>query len=324
MTRKVRRWTALVSITIAALFSAASAEACLEPTLAVWPHVAAPGDEVSYSLTGLDATDRYTVRVGGQPVTPELTADGPTASGKFRMPDTGGQLRDASANVLNSRDDFNPVPPAQSPEPVKSVSAPQATPGVSDSPSASGTTSTPSGGSRSPDTEAQPALPFAGRGSVAGRDSVPQSGAPTPHSARTPAPLARAQRTATRPARIAPGRSDPAVTRAPLAHPARVTTRAPLRRALPESLPAPGRAEPAPLITGGHEFPLPAIVLGVALMGAAVFLMRSRRPPAEPVLVPAPHTPDPPSLPDIEAELQELIAEQHAREAARERAPTPV
>ena len=71
-------------------------------------------------------------------------------------------------------------------------------------------------------------------------------------------------------------------------------------------------AAPTPAGGDGSVLPLPALLAAVALLAAGAALVRRRRPPSLPAVVP-PSAPLDPRDAAIEAELQEIVAEERAR-----------
>jgi hypothetical protein len=305
-----------------------AAQACNDPTVSVRPNVAGPGDTMRYTITNLTAGAKYELSVEGVLVVPTREATSTSASGTFTMPDLGDRSGGISIGGPIEHWDIENSPTRKF-DTDGTYRAPASTPtGPPESQPAPGTPPADVPGGREP-----------GAANPAGKliDDAPAHRAPQPLRATRPdgpgpqtaapveaeVPLAApapvtaepdavsSPRNELRAAPVAPGR--PRATPAGPVH-ATVPQPAPPRpRTETVSAPEPGAPE--------HDGPAPPLMLVAALTaagGCALWLMLLLRRGGE-AAAPRATAPDPRIPPDasVEAELQEIVAEERARQLSR-------
>ena len=312
----------------AVLLVPGAAQACNEPTVSVWPNVAGPGDTMHYTITNLTAGAQYELSVEGVLVVPTREATSTSASGTFTMPDLGDRSGGISIGGPIEHWDIENSPTRKF-DTDGTYRAPASTlTGPPESQPAPGTppADVPGGRERG---AANPAGRLNGEAPArraprplrATRPDAPgpQTAAPVeaevPLAAPTPATAepdaVSAPRRELRAVPVAPGR-----IRATPPPPARATVP---ERASPRlqietvSAPEPGAAE-----HDGPALPLMLVAALSAAGGCAVWLMLLLRRGGE-AAVPRAMAPDPLIPPDasVEAELQEIVAEERARQIAQ-------
>jgi hypothetical protein len=339
--------TALV-VPASLLLLATDASACLTTGVSVIaPGPVEPGQSVTYTVAGqIDPAATYDVKINGQ-VVPH-TESGPRsqaggATGTFVMPKLGVAAGTVEIQALIHHDDVAGETPPQSSfqyrdpalTPPSGTAAPAAGPAPAPGSAPQPATQVTQPGAGATPSAAPPSSPPAMSG-----PRVPQPQGSPPSSGHavelaTPAPIrARGGRRAARTVRtvggqvVAPAYVPRNGDLVPLPH--RHALRATGARTTPTHTPAagatlvrPGTAVPvAPVAspqsrgTGSPVAVLVAValILGVLGVGGAGVAARSRRPPApEPSRPPETAAFDP-----VEAELQELIAAELARQLATE------
>ena len=320
---------------------AATASACQEPNLFVPQNRVSAGDPVNFSISGTEVGATYTVHVGGPngPSVGQFSDTDPAlgTSGSFTMPDMGSsEIGDLEVTALvdhqgiqySPRDFVDYVPPAApaNPAPPSGTSEPgsPATNGAPASQShhvpAKTTAGSPvsgpghaSGDDGSGGTAAPAAAPVAPVSATFGRSrQTSGTSASEPPSSAAAAPAATHRRTTAEPrsshgAANAVHQADSSVSSA--SHEAVGPAR---EVAVPAHA---GRATPGAIIGGG-------VTLLAAMAGACFVFLRRRGGPAEDHVAAKAPLWTPPSVRAeadwrtavIEAELQEMIAEERAKE----------
>jgi hypothetical protein len=336
-----------VAVFILAL-TAAPGWACIEPEIGVSQDPVHPGDPVYFTIINLtpdpDQPAEWTVKVDETPVASGKTSNA-TDHGQFPMPDAGASATSVSVQLVVKHHDIENVeqtlaPPASSPIQYAGRSVASA-PGDQQQP-ASPTTAPVSAESQTQHAgSASPAPPSTAPGQGdARRPRTPRKGGPTPtrepDRVRHPTRALDPHVLATRPqAAATPGdRARDAVTAQVI--PAAAVTGASARsssrdrhRAAREQV-APSDARP-PVVAFGNPAAdaaapgartathavsraWPGIAALMVLLAAAMFRWRRRFGGASPGATP-PSPPPPDQELAIEAELQELIAEEKARQS---------
>ena len=302
MTSRFR--VALLAMVAAALAAPGVGQACISVHLSVLTPLVGPGGTVRYSISGLESGATYTVQFGSYSVDSGV-ADGGGVAGTFTMPDLGSSPRTIYVTGIYTHSDipdgtapFDPVgqvqyQPAAAPPPPAPPPAPPPTP-----PPAQQRSVVRSGGHlpksvfpkavKNPSPKAAPTPTFGAQGGDR-KFRAPEIAMP-----------------------VAPKVRHAVAKRRSLARPrTRVEARPP-----PVALPAP-RLQP--LVTAPHPMPAPqrvpwvvvAILVLLLLMTAGgsgwIVALRRRRP-----ATPAPELAEL----ELEAELQEIIAEERAKAGA--------
>lgn len=286
---------AFVIVAGACLTFSASASACQIANLVLSPRTAGPGDTVTYSISGIAPNATYSFTIGGMEV-PGTNDSSVGVDGTFAMPDLGSQERmvdangtcscpeDANSMVLHDSITYLPPPPA----------APPAT-GSSQGSDSAPAQAVPAQSSRQPETSAQkraPAAPpthpaAAPSAQGSGGGSVLRTEVAAPQPVKTPsdsAPQAKAEERTGEASSSAPNRVLDRIGGTTSVGPAKVPTLGLLAIAL-------------------------ILIVGLGLAGLAIYIFRNGPDPDAAVRDPAPPGPDP-----IEAELQQIIAEEMARQ----------
>ena len=272
---------------------AALASACSITNL-VLDKSAGPGDTVSYSISGIEPNSTYSFTIGGQTVSG--TNDGsPGASGTFTMPDLGSQQQtltaqgscscpDSSDNPgLSASMQYLPPPPAASsgsPQESDSAPAPAVAAHGSQQPKTPAKKQVPAASPSHP-AAAAPSAQDSGGGAVLGTKVV----APQPVNAPSDStPRAKAKERTGEASSGVPNRVLDTIGGRTSVGPAKVPTLGLLAIAL-------------------------IVIVGLGLAGLAIYIFRNGPDPDAAVRNPAPTGPDP-----IEAELQQIIAAEMARQ----------
>ena len=334
-------------VLLSCLAAAGAAWACNEPYITVNPSSAGPGDTIKWTLANVEPRAKYTVTVAGRAAGDGVAGDSPP-TGTYEMPDFGTSPRDVyfqwtltheEASATHAEGSFNGEtgsaevayrPPATSPQPAPQTPAP---------------------------TAPAPSEPGAGLGVANPREKKGAAGKPVgpgprtdPPAVREPAPRSPAPVGTVVPVagRQVPDRT-PVPARVELVEP-RAEDRSALTAEAPRvdaeariALPGPQPSRRLPLVHAtGRSIPaaeeppaLPAtvvvglsvlLVLGLGAVG--IWTLRGRGSlPGSRLAAGGPQW-VPPGLglearaQDllVEAELQELIAEERARQVAREAA----
>jgi hypothetical protein len=102
------------AIALLLLLVASPASACNCPTLmitgpmgAAAPHVAGPGDQVTYTVTELTSGATYSILVDGTEIAGGQLQSGTQVSGTFVVPDLGGSSRNVNVEAKVTHEDFN-------------------------------------------------------------------------------------------------------------------------------------------------------------------------------------------------------------------------
>jgi hypothetical protein len=272
----------------------ASAWACPTTTL-VLPDSAGPGDTVSYSIAGIVPNATYNFTIAGQEISGTNTSSSDNGvSGTFTMPDLGSQQLTLTAHGSCSCPDSSdnpgltasmqylpPPPPASTRSPQGSDSTPA--PAV------------PAQSSQQPKTSAKKQAPVASPSHPAAAPSAQASSGgaelgtevAAPQPVKTPsdsAPQAKAKERTGEASSSAPNRVLDTIGGTTSVGPAKVPTLGLLAIAL-------------------------ILIVGFGLAGLAIYIFRNGPDLEAAVRHPAPTGPDP-----IEAELQQIIADEMARQ----------
>jgi hypothetical protein len=266
---------------------AAAATACLEPQGYLGKSSAGPGEPVPFDITGTDPGAGYSVTAAGQVVASGTDADGGPGegtSGSFTMPDLGDSPR--TVDVMFNVEHESPVP-WQSPETIQYV-PPAPAPAPSE-PAATGARAGGSGADKSNGWRAR---------DPKGDHSAASSASPAPAAIPTPA-------------------AAPAATPSPVSEPQQAASEVAAREEAGSSVPdrvldaVSGRTA-----VGSTEVPTIGLVVvalifvaGTALTAFAIYLLQTGPDPKAAIRAPAPIGPDP-----VDVELQEMIAEEMARQ----------
>jgi hypothetical protein len=275
----------------------ASASACPTANLVLSPGTGAgPGDTVAWSLSGIVPGADYTIGFAGQNVSGKNDTSFNGVSGTFTMPDLGSEQRmvdangtctcpeDASAQLIHDSIPYLPPAPAVPPGTGSShgsSSTPQpAVPAhTSQQPKTSVTKHGPAASSSHP--AAAPSAKDSGGGAVLGTKLA----APQPVNAPSDsAPRAKAKERTREASSGVPNRVLDTIGATTSVGPAKVPTLGLLAIAL-------------------------ILIVGLGLAGLAIYIFRNGPDPDAAVRDPAPTGPDP-----IEAELQQIIAAEMARQ----------
>jgi hypothetical protein len=285
----------LISVASCLAFTA-SAWACPTTTLVFTPKTAGPGDTVSYSIAGIVPNATYSFTIAGREISGTNTSSSDNGvSGTFTMPDLGSQqltltahgscsCPDSSDNpgLSASMEYLPPPPPASSGPPQGSVSTPA--------------TVVPAHSSQQPKTSAKKQAPAASPSHSAAAPSAQSSGGggavvgtevAGPQPANTPSdssPRATAKERTGKTSSSVPNQVLDTIGGTTSVGPAKVPTLGLLAIAL-------------------------IVIVGLGLAGLAIYIFRNGPDPDAAVRDPAPTGPDP-----IEAELQQIIADEMARQ----------
>ena len=308
--RAVRmRFAVVVAASIWALGAAGAVHACINVHIAPLTPSAKPGDTVGFSISGLLPGAQYTVSVERRAVA-SGTSSGESASGSFTMPDLGPEPLTATIGAEVRHDDLE-----QSPWLVTNTLAyePVAPPPGEVSPPGSATTPPPK--VQAPPHRARPAPQRTTPHPATSHPASRPARAPAPEevsvptaqpSLATPSATAAPPENATRPALP----KTHVRTRKHAPPPVQERTFAPLALERPVAMPRTAPARPG---RGDRDWwPLAGLLLLLVLVPVtAAYAWRRRRP------VPGPKPPD-----EVEAELQEIIAEERARALESRRTPS--
>jgi hypothetical protein len=315
------------------------AQACNDPTVMVLPHVAGPGDTMHYTITNLTPGAKYELSIHGElgvetRVVPKTEATSHSASGTFTMPDLGDRSVGVSiggpiqhwdiesptgGDTLDRYDSVTYRVQAPSsggtPEPQPARGMPPASIPGDDAPGARDPASQPLGKAPAPRVprSLRATRPDGPRPQTAAPVESPMPvAAPTPTTADPD--VVSAPRQNLRAAPVGPGR--PQATPAPSAH-GTVPERAPLRQLTEPAF----AARPAAPERDGPALPLMLVAALSAAVGCAVWLVLLLRRGGE-AAAPCATDPAPQVPPDasVEAELQEIVAEERARRMSQETA----
>lgn len=347
----MRRFGLLIATALSfAAVGSASAWACVDPGIGVSQDPVGPGDPVYYTITDMRSGAFYEVKAGNDVVVSRrqtLTND--AVKGSFPMPDAGPSPTSVSVQVIVEHGDIENADQTlapSAPSPIKYAgdaqpsSQPSATPAPPQgtSPASQTVQHTDAAGTppaAPPTSQSQPAVAprSPGGGPTRAPHPVARSHVAAPrHAARAHQRAASVRRAVV----VAPPSVEP-IAPAPVVLPSAPAVRVrPERTAEPVVVPLPEvaarvtvpraieqRARPPveqPEATHDYAF----VVLAIAL-AVAITTRRHRgwgRRPAE--LSPSPRPPEPARGHEdlaIEAELQEIIAEERARERARSGVP---
>lgn len=343
------RATVATATLIASLGTAEAAWACNDPFVSVSPSVVRPGDTIQWTIGNAEPRARYSVTVAGRPAgSGEVGASEPR--GTYVIPDLGSSPRTIHVYMTHTHDEASPTHEEGSYRPEPDSYALQYEPAVAPAPHQPAPPAAPPSepgatpGKVRPQATEEPAAkqPDSGRRAdpPAASKPAPRNSAPTEPALRNPAPVQTsmpvaeqqlperpgvvADASARAPERAAstakPRRDDAAAPRAlPGPQPSR---RLPLVHATPRAVPAvgDGAAAPATLVV------VLSLSVVVAVGAVAIWALRRRGFPLRsrlagdgPPWVPPGLGAEPRDL-LIEAELQELIAEERARHVEREAA----
>jgi hypothetical protein len=279
---------------VSCLAFTASAWACPTTTL-VLDDSAGPGDTVSYSIAGIVPNATYSFTIAGQTVSGTNTSSSDNGvSGTFTMPDLGSQERTLTARgtcscpengdnqgLLDSMQYLPPPPATSSGSPQGSDSTPARAvpPHSSQQPKTSAKRQAPAASPSHP--AAAPSAQSAGGGAVLGTEIA----APQPvNNPSDSAPQAKAKQRSAETSSSAPKRVLDTIGGTTSVGPAKVPTLGLFAIAL-------------------------SLMVGLGVAGLAIYIFRNGPDPDAAVKDPAPTGPDP-----IEAELQEMIADEMARQ----------
>jgi hypothetical protein len=286
----------LIVVTSCLAFTA-TASACQDVHL-VLPDSAGPGDTVSYSIAGISNGATYSFTIAGKEISGANTSSDPAVngvSGTFTMPNLGSQQltltangtcscpEDANPQNINASMQYVPPPPVQAPK----------------RPAASEPGATPQPAAQSPRAHShrsdRPAAPVAvAKHAAKTRDSSPSIGTPTG------APTADSVGSGPKP-RQPSSRSGQATHQTSEAS----STPHKVLHALTSST----RVGPADVPTIGLLLIAVIVIAGAALAAFVIYLLRRGPDPEAAIKAPGPIDPDP-----VEAELQEMIADEMARQ----------
>jgi hypothetical protein len=336
MSGRVRVGLALTTAVIAFNLSVGASLACIKVDFS--PGVSAgPGGNVPFTIAGTDVGAAYSISVGGTQVADGTDADGGGVSGSFTMPDMGDSARpvEAFARIEHS-DEGEPGEWAftksiqyvgrQAAQPTES--GPTASPGTNSTSPATTPAVQPAPRVERRNAARKPARRRASHPTATRRSSPARAPARTQSESLTRLPVSTAG--ATRPATVSEG---------PVAVPQQTVSAAPARRsvnrtkAVPSSTPLlqgrilgprPARTVRAVRITARPAAAIPAsrpltmwiggilvLLSGGALI--AVFLVRRVGGASAPIPSAMPDPPVRDGALAIEAELQEIVAEDRAR-----------
>ena len=318
------RFAAVVAVAVSALAAASGVRACINVHVSPWPTSAGPGEPVQFTISTLTPGAQYTVSVDGRAVV-SGTATGDSVKGTFQMPDLGSTSFSATIAASVSDDDLEqspwnvtaplgfeaPAPPPRHvsvPPPADPAPPAPAVPKTARAHPAQRTHAKRPAPVVTPAARTQPVPPI---------PAVPRRHRVTAPAAPAPAAAVRPPRTHAPPphVHVRVQVRAPAVahrTFAPLAFEQRLLQLEPVEaKSLTRSVAAPerrhGRRSLQPLLL--------LLLLAGAVPAAAVYLRCRRRP------VPELSGSEPLSPAEIEAELQEIIAEERARALGARRTP---
>jgi hypothetical protein len=269
---------------------ATAATACHEPRGYLGKSAAGPGEPVPFDITGTDPGAGYNITAAGQGVASGTDTDGGPGegtSGSFTMPDLGDLPR--MVNVMFNVEHEGST--WQSPESIQYTPPPP--PPAPSEPAATGARAGGSGagGSGADKSKGKEIDDRAGdRSAVSPASAATPPASPLPAPAATPSPVTEPQRAASKVA--ARERTDSSV-------PDRVLDAVSGRTAV-------GSAE---VPTLGLLLMALIFVAGTGLTAYAIYLMQTGPDPKAAIRAPAPLGPDP-----VDVELQEMIAEEMARQ----------
>jgi hypothetical protein len=309
-------------VTLLPGLAAAPASACVSINLALQPPGGVArgpvhrGDQVRFTVSKTTPGARWTVSITGHGVVASGVADGDFVAGSFSMPDLQQPSETVFVQLVVEHEDLEDSPVQRS-QPLDYVAPTEAQPPPA---TPSRAPPAPAGKAKRSRPRADAALPKPrGRASTASRPHAAPRPATIVHRAPvTPRPVPA--RTVAQPKQPAPHSAPrPAARRAPPkgvpvpAHAPRVRRETPKIEPLPVGIPRPAVRPPAP----ASPLPFPITVLALALaaggvaggVALAAVLRRRRRRASEAR-----------RMAELEAGLQELIAEERARRA-RERPP---
>ena len=317
----------------------AVAQACNDPTVMVLPHVAGPGDTMHYTITNLTPGAKYELSIYGElgvetRVVPPTEATSNSASGTFTMPDLGDRSVGVSIGGPIQHWDIESPTGDDTLDRYDSVTYRVQAPSSGGTPEPQPARGTPPG--------SIPADNAPGAGDRAGQPLGKAPAPRVPRSLRATRPDGPRAQTAA-PVEIpmpvaapAPATADPDVVSAPGPN----LRAAPARPGRLQAIPAPSAHETVPeqaprrQLTepafaarlgaperDGPALPLMLVAALSATVGCAVWLMLLLRREGEAA---APRATDPvPQVPpdaSVEAELQEIVAEERARQMSQETA----
>lgn len=321
-----------------------SASACNEPRISFSPHEAGPGETVGYAISDTEAGAEYVVKVGGTRVAEGTDADGGGLRGSFTMPDLGDEPTNTYVEILVAHEgtwaDSGAMAYRGRPAPVTSDPA---------QPGATEPAETPAPVSSSTPAAAPPARPHAGSDPAAQAPASPGTpGRQLPVRRRDAADAAPARdRSGSEAARRPRARARVAVPvatdRSTASESVRSAARASRQRAVdePSSTGRPAarprvvpRAEPGvrPVLDARAEdrssslpLPLVALLAAGAVAGLALLVQRRRGQGPAPQATFSPPLPEGGSPADLELEagLQEIVAEGRARELLEQGSDAP-
>ena len=329
MTGKTLR--ALLVAAAALLLVPGVTQACIEPSFVVYPNVAGPGDTMHYTISGLtaspDAQAEWVISTGGQRIA-SGSASGGTVTGTFPMPALGDRStgfsfeaavehldieNGAHTEIPSDRDGFY-RPPASAPGGDQDAKPAPATPPVSAPGDRAGGGKRPSGPPRGDDR-------------ARGLTQTPRSTRPAlPPAPQVDATVPSAQRisvTAEHPVHAIARSDRHGVLARPDRH--RTTRTEPARAPIPErALPQPqseAASVPTARAAARRAPPVPLWLVAVLTIGGvcAGVLMFLRRHGGEAAAAGAP--PLAPRIPPdllLEAELQEIVAEERHKRLREE------
>ncbi|HEY6654467.1 MAG TPA: hypothetical protein VI028_10100 [Solirubrobacterales bacterium] len=273
----------------------ASAWACPTTTLVFTPKTAGPGDTVSYSIAGIVPNATYSFTIAGREISGTNTSSSDNGvSGTFTMPDLGSQqltltahgscsCPDSSDNpgLSASMEYLPPPPPASSgsPQGSDSTPAPAVPANTSQQPKTSATKQAPAASPSHP--AAAPSAQGSGAGSVLGTEVAAPQPVKTPSDS---APQAKAKERT--------GEASSSVSNRVL-----------------DTIGGTTSVGPAKVPTLGLSAIALILIVGLGLAGLAIYIFRNGPDPDAAVRDPAPTGPDP-----IEVELQQIIADEMARQ----------
>ena len=309
-------------------------QACNEPSFVVWPNVAGPGDTMHYTISGLTASPNaeaeWVISIGGQRIA-SGSASGGTVTGTFPMPDLGDRSTGFSVDAAVEHLDIESGDHTEKPSDRDGLYRPPASApsGDQDAKPAPATPPVTAPGDRAP-TGKRPSDPPRGNDHVRRGTQPPRAPRGDRPPVRTTTPVQDAVPLST-PASALPERAAQAVARSDLhgvsATPDRhrTTRTGPARAPIPErALPqAQSEATPVamPRTAARHAPPLPLWLVTVLSIGGvcAGVLMFLRRQGGEAAVggVPPPAPRIPPDL-LLEAELQEIVAEERHKRLREE------
>jgi hypothetical protein len=327
------RFRAVVGFAVAAatLVAPAAARACNQPYISLSATNVAPGDTVYWSIANADIGAEWDgVRIAGRTVVPPGTVTEARPDGSFVVPDFGDKAislpvettlahaSDGGSWPKSATLEYRPPspPPAEAPPEAGPPAESGAPPPVEELPGRRG----------EPNGNASPGGHTPGGGDTG---DAPRGGNPQPREPVSTRKLAE---------RAAPvGTSDEPSVFAPVQADARGVTATPNdhspARPRPAHAPLPDRIAPVPQLepravpvrppTDSEGPPLlPLIVGAAAICGLVVLLRLRRRGQATGSVSLDPISPIPPDA-LIEAELQELVAEERHKRLQEEHGPEP-